>query len=131
MIKKITTLVLTLAALGMGLPAHAEDTTCYVEVALSSSIDYSQNVSFNVNNDQGTSRSSTLSGGSAPHRIDNIPCSDTPYLVSATAYNTQSNSFALFGPIGECTLKYDGGQIYLRSHGSNVSVVFPNDFICK
>lgn len=130
MFKKIATAVLSLSALAVYMPAHANPKSCFVEVAVDDSVRMDQNVSFNINDDQGTARSATLPGGSAPTRIDNLMCSDSVYNVSATLYNTFANGIMAGTPIGQCILKYQNGQIYLRTPGSNISVVFPNDFIC-
>jgi len=70
-----------------------------------------------------------LSFGNAPKTIDKLPCAETPYTISATAYDNGSNVLLDAPAIGQCVLK--AGLVMLSEAGNSVSVVFPNDFNCQ
>ncbi|WED42191.1 hypothetical protein [Legionella cardiaca] len=121
----------TLACILPSVSAYAEnDLSCKVEVAVATPpVQLTQNVAFNITpaNNDGSSKSLTVRGGSAPQIIDGIACFFA-YNISATAYSTPSIG-VIRSSIGECTLK--GGNLFFNNSGDNISVVFPNDFICN
>ncbi|CEK09928.1 hypothetical protein [Legionella hackeliae] len=104
------------------------DFSCKVQVAVSTPpVLLTDNVAFNINSVDGTgpNKSMTLKGGSAPQLLD-VACYYA-YTISATIYPTPSSR--LMSPIGECSLK--AGNIAFNYSNDNISVVFPNDFICN
>lgn len=130
MLKKVILSALAVISLSTILPAYAdEDMSCMVQFAVASPpIQQDANVAFNVNNDNGFSKSITLRAGSEPQVIERLPCSAVPLTISATLYSTSSNTLALGPIIGKCALK--AGPILLNGSDNSVSVVFPYDFIC-
>ncbi|KTD66130.1 hypothetical protein [Legionella spiritensis] len=130
MYKKLIVSAFSMAGFMMT-PVFADNlNSCSVQVAVATPpIQLDENVAFNVTG-EGFNKSITLQGGSAPQYIDNIPCTDIPYFISATSYPTPSNGTrANMPPVGQCQLK--AGAVVLNGSGNSVSVVFPNDFICN
>ncbi|MGQ3890045.1 hypothetical protein ACQUW5_13570 [Legionella sp. CNM-1927-20] len=123
-------LILTVLGLMFSLSSYAQNMdSCKIQVAVSTPpIDSTQQVAFNITNYQGVTKSITLKGGSAPSFISELPCTDIPYIVSATLYNIPSKSLQQPAPIGQCTLR--AGYILLGSKDNSASVVFPQDFNC-
>jgi hypothetical protein len=137
MLKKIiSTSALSLIALSL---AHADGDSnnnsgqCYIEVAVSSPpVDQSESVAFNASNtaqDTNINYSVTVTGGSAPKKMDNVPCAPTPYYITATPYNSPTNAKLKTFAVGRCDLK--NGPVSLTGEGNSVSVVFPDDFECN
>ena len=138
MLKKFATVALSCVAIAVSIPAQAEGPnaddmySCFIELAVSTSSP-AKIVAFNVTNNMsgnkmGISHSATLAVDSGPKTIDKLPCAETPYIISATAYNTDTN-ILMDGAIGQCVLK--AGLVMLSEAGNSVSVVFPNDFNCQ
>ncbi|WP_131781319.1 hypothetical protein [Legionella gresilensis] len=122
----------TSAILGLmfGFSSYAQNIdSCQIQVAVSTPpVDFSQQVAFNVTNYQSVTKSITLRGGSAPQFISELPCTDIPYVISATLYTSPSKSLLQPKLIGQCTLR--AGHIILGSKDNSASVVFPQDFVC-
>lgn len=129
MLKKFA--CVSLLAIGfMSAPQANNLDSCFVEVAVSTPpVELSSNVAFNVTNEDGISRSITLSGGSAPKTIEKLPCLSSPYIITATEYETPPNQLMASGEVGQCRLKV--GAVMLSAPTSSVSVVFPQDFECN
>lgn len=109
---------------------YANDDSCEIQVAISSPpILPNNSVAFNVNNNDGFSKSVILQGGNAPKTISKLICSPLPYTVSASKFSTSTNELAKQNQIGECSLK--AGNVILNSSNNSIAVVFPNDFICN
>lgn len=125
MLKKLVATSLSFIAITAYIPAHAESHTCSVEVAVSTAaVEARTNIAFNITNEAGVNRSITLSNTSNPQVIDNLLCSTSPYMITATAYLAPAAAH-----IGECRLK--AGAIVLGDKYSSVSVVYPDDFRCN
>ncbi|WP_058535178.1 hypothetical protein [Legionella saoudiensis] len=103
------------------------DLSCMVQVAVASPpVMPKENVAFNVANEYGFSKSVTLNGTSGPQYIENVPCSEHPLFITATPYETPSNTLLNQSGVGIAKLK--AGPIFLGFPGNSVSVVFPYDF---
>lgn len=126
--RKFAVGLVSFLGISAAMPALAqEENSCYIELAVSSPpVELSQSVAFNVSTDYGFSQSRTLKGGSAPQTIEQLPCTDTPYTISASLYSAHANQLTA---VGQCLLK--AGQISLSAPYNSVSVVFPNDFVCN
>lgn len=124
-------LATSLTILSMATPCcvHANDDSCEIQVAVSSPpVQPDQKVAFNINNDNGVSKSTILAGGDSSKIIGKLTCSPLPYTISATQYFTLPQKL-MSQPIGECVLK--AGPVILNGSNNSVTVVFPNDFICN
>ncbi|MGQ3891683.1 hypothetical protein [Legionella sp. CNM-4043-24] len=118
-------LAVTLFAASLPVSAYAMEQSCYVQVAVSSNAGSGQNVAFNVTNtEMGLNRSLTVSGNGSPQIIPDLPCVASEYTISATGYTPQH----IAQSVGICALK--SGAVFLSNAGDNVSVVFPEDFVC-
>ncbi|WP_133135289.1 hypothetical protein [Legionella rowbothamii] len=103
------------------------DLSCMVQVAVASPpLDAKDNVAFNVANEYGFSKSVTINGAKGPQYIENVPCSEYPLTITATSYETPSNTLLTQPGVGVGKLK--AGPIILGFPGNSVSVVFPYDF---
>lgn len=106
--------------------AFAQDLSpCKIEFAVASN--QNQYVAFNVTIHEFLNRSITLNSNNSPQIMDDLPCTDNPYQISATPYSF-SNTLKLFSLIGTCSLKQP--FIYLKNPNDSASVVFPYDFNC-
>ncbi|MCP0913135.1 MULTISPECIES: hypothetical protein [Legionella] len=127
MIKKIIKITAITWTAGM-LSVHAANPdSCSIEVAVATPpVQEYEHVAFNASNEIGVNRALTLSGGSAPKTMEKLPCSNSPYIISATHYGFLDKQAK--NAVGQCQLK--AGAIVLSHLNSSVSVVFPNDFVC-
>lgn len=131
MLKKVVMTTLSVLSLSMVFPAFAnEDFSCKVQVAVAvPPMLINDNVAFNVTNDDlGFNKSITISGVNGSQFIENIPCSSSALIISATPYSVASNNL-LQGPIGQCV--FNAGGVILNYPENSVSVVYPYDFTCN
>ncbi|MFJ1267668.1 hypothetical protein ACD661_03735 [Legionella lytica] len=126
MLKKSVIVALSLVSLSTAYAGDI-DLSCMVQVAVASPpVMPKENVAFNVANEYGFSKSITLTGKSGPQYIENVPCNEHPLTITATSYETPSNTLLTQPGVGVGKLK--AGPIILGFPGNSVSVVFPYDF---
>jgi hypothetical protein len=126
MLKKSVITALSLISLSSAYAGEI-DLSCMVQVAVASPpTDAKDNVSFNVANGYGFSKSITIKAAMGPQYIENVPCSEHPLTITATSYMTPSNE--LFAQPIMASGKLKAGPIILGFPGNSVSVVFPYDF---